>query len=225
MESSEHVLRSRGDFQRFCAGLGASAHELDDLVEPDVQDTLAAVTDAVSSIAASLNAIDGAVATRGNGMGDNRKRGNGDAIPRHERWEVKYTSTTLADYSSQLEFFGIDVGAFGGGRPGVEYVYFQNRAAKKKVETDPEKDERIYFVWQGGKFKQYDRSLLSQVGIPTTGRVIMQFYPKDVENKLALLEQDKRGSRPLRDIQKTYFGIQGTKGSYEFYVINIEWRR
>ncbi len=199
--------------------------ELDDLVEPDVQDTLAAVTDAVSSIAASLNAIDGAVATRGNGMGDNRKRGNGDSIPRHERWEVKFSSTTLADYSAQLAFFRIDVAAFGGGRPGVEYVYFDNKVAKKKSLANPEEDERIYFVWQGGKFKQYDRSLLGQVGIPTTGRVIMQFYPKDVENQLALLEQEKRGSRPLADIQKTYFGIQGGKGSYEFYVIDIEYRR
>ncbi|MCA9212138.1 MAG: hypothetical protein KDB27_03660 [Planctomycetales bacterium] len=199
--------------------------ELDDLVEPDVQDTLAAVTEAVSTIAASLNAIDGAVATRGSGMGDNRKRGNGDAIPRHERWEVKYTSTTLADYVSQLEFFKIDVGAFGGGRPGVDYVYFENGVAKKRALTNPEEDERIYFVWQGGKFQQYDRSLLGQVGVPATGRVIMQFYPKDVENHLAVLEQEKRGARPLRDIQKTYFGIQGGKGNYEFYVINIEWRR
>jgi hypothetical protein len=199
--------------------------ELDDLVEPDVKDTLAAVTDAVSSIAASLDAIDGAASTRGNGMGDNRKRGSGDAIPRHERWEVKYSSTTLADYSSQLAFFKIDLGAMGGGRPGVDYAYFDGSSLKQKNLKNAAEDDRLYFVWQGGKFKDQDRKLLGQVGIPTTGRALCQFYPKDVENQLAVLELQKRGNRPLRDIQKTYFGIQGTKGNYEFYVINIEWRR
>lgn len=33
MLGSEHVLRTRGDFQRFCAGLCSGAYDLDDLVE------------------------------------------------------------------------------------------------------------------------------------------------------------------------------------------------
>ena len=47
--------------------------ELTDIIEPDITETLAAVTEAVSSVAASLDAVDGVMATRGKGAGDNRK--------------------------------------------------------------------------------------------------------------------------------------------------------
>ena len=198
--------------------------ELNDLQEPDVKDQLAAVTDAVSTIAASLDALEGVVATRGKGMGDSRKRGNGDdVIPRWQRWEIRYESTTLADYAKQLGFFNIELGVLGGGRPGVDYLGFAGGAAKKRTVNNSD-DERLYFIWQSGKFKEQDRQLLAQNGIPTSGRVMCQFYSKELENRLANLELQKRGNRPLKDIKKTFFGITGSSNNYEFYVMDIRWR-
>ena len=198
--------------------------ELNDLQEPDVKDQLAAVTDAVSSIAASLDALEGVVATRGKGMGDNRKRGNGDdVIPRWQRWEIRYDSTTLADYSKQLGFFKIELGVLGGGRPGVDYLSFEGGSAKTRTVNDSE-DDRLYFIWQGGKFRDQDRQLLAQAGVSTSGRVMCQFYSKELENRLANLEHRKKGDRALKDIKKTFFGIRGSSNNYEFYVMDIRWR-
>jgi hypothetical protein len=198
--------------------------ELNDLAEPDVQDTLVAVTDAVSSVAASLESLDGIVSSRGIGMGDNRKPGVGDGIiPRWQRWEVRYSSTTLEDYQRQLEFFGIELGTLGGGRPGVDYVSFKNGASQKRS-TAIGDDDRLYFIWQGGKFKEHDRTILSAAGVATAGRVLCQFYPKALEDRLATLERAKIGDRSLREVQKTFFGIQGIKRKYEFYVIDIRFR-
>ncbi len=180
-----------------------------DLAEPDVQDTLAAVTDAVSSVAASLDAIEGAMATRGSGSGDNRQQGGGDQIPRWQRWEVRYLNTTLEAYVKQLEFFGIELAAMGGGRSTVDYAKFQRGKPESRSLKPGEDDERLYFIWQGGRFREQDRSLLAQAGINATGRVVCQFYPPDVENQLAVLEERERGGRASRHQENHIWSSSG----------------
>lgn len=194
-----------------------------DLTEPDVQDTLAAVTDAVSSVAASLDAVEGAMSTRGQGAGDNRKRGNGDHLSRAERWEINFLSTTLESYQKQLEYFQIELGAIGGGRPSVDYAYFENGAIKTRSGPSAE-EKRLNFSWRGGKFKEQDRALLNRGGVATTGRALFQFYSPQLENQLAVLEQEARGDRPLKDIRKTVFSVRPQGRGFEFYINEIRWR-
>jgi hypothetical protein len=67
--------------------------------------------------------------------------------------------------------------------------------------------------------------LLTQAGIETSGRAICQFYPPDLENQLAVLEERARESRPLRDIRRTVFGVRTAGRGYEFYIVEIQWRR
>lgn len=198
--------------------------ELTDIIEPDITETLAAVTEAVSSVAASLDAVDGVMATRGKGAGDNRKRGSGDVIPRWQRWEIRFESTTLESYAKQLEFFGIELGALGGGRGGVDYAQMKGGSPQQRAVNADAKDDRLYFIWQGGKLKQQDQALLQQAGVSTTGRVVCQFYPKSIENQLAVLEKQKLGSRPLRDVKRTVFGVRPAGRGYEFYVVEIDYR-
>lgn len=193
------------------------------LAEPDIQDTLAAVTDAVTSVAATLDAIDSAVSARGKG-GDGRQRGAGGLIPRWQRWEIRYAETTLESYLKQLDFFGIELAALGGGQPSIDYVAFERGRPVRRTAAADEKDERLYFIWQGGPFKEQDRGLLTQAGVPTTGRVICQFYPPSVENQLAILEQAQLGTRDLKQVRKTVFGVQAAGRGYEFYVLDIQWR-
>ena len=198
--------------------------ELTDIIEPDITETLAAVTEAVSSVAASLDAVDGVMATRGKGAGDNRKRGSGDVIPRWQRWEIRFESTTLESYAKQLEFFGIELGALGGGRGGVDYAQMKGGSPQQRSVNADAKDDRLYFIWQGGKLTQQDQALLQQAGVSTTGRVVCQFYPKSIENQLAVLEKQKLGSRPLRDVKRTVFGVRPAGRGYEFYVVEIDYR-
>ena len=196
-----------------------------DLDEPNVQLTLAAVTNAVSTVAASLDVVESAAAQRGRGV-DNRKGGGGDQIPRWQRWEIRYLDTTLDAYLKQLAFFRIELAAMGGGLRRIDYVSF--RDGRPQVRTvspgEDENDDRLYFVWQAGRFRDQDRGLLTRAGLDTTGRVICQFYPLDVENQLAVLEDRQRGDRELREIKQTIFGVRPSGRKYEFYVIEIQWR-
>ncbi len=196
--------------------------ELQDLVEPDVKETLAAVTDAVSTVAASLDAMETVMSTRGRGGADGRKRGSG-TIPRWQRWEIRFQATTLESYAKELEFFGIELAALGGGRPGIDYAFFDQGVLKTRS-IDNADDDRLYFIWQGGKFKEQDRALLSRAGVSTTGRIMCQFYPPALENQLAVLEQQELGSRPLKDVRRTVFAVRPAGRGYEFFVVEIQWR-
>lgn len=193
------------------------------LAEPDVQDTLAAVTDAVSTVAASLDALEGAISSRGSG-GENRKRGGGDLIPRWQRWEIRYLSTTLESYVKQLEFFGIELAAIGGGQSTIDYATFSGGQPQRRTSAAGQTDERLYFVWQSGKFKEQDRTLMAQAAVNTTGRVVCQFFPAPIENQLAVLEQKQLGTRPLKDVRKTIFGVRPAGKGFEFYIIDMQWR-
>ncbi len=96
------------------------AEEVEELMEPTLQDTIEAVTDAVSTVAASLVTTDTAATatTAGTGAGDSRPPGppgeGDDIIPRFERWQLNFTARDLRTYATQLDYYKIELGAIGG---------------------------------------------------------------------------------------------------------------
>ena len=86
--------------------------------------------------------------------------------------------------------------------------------------------KRQYLTWRYGPLRRADMELLKRAGIPTDGRVVMQFLPPEVENRLANLEQqycDAQG-RTLKQVRTTVFGVRGTGGQYEFFEKSQETR-
>jgi hypothetical protein len=73
-------------------------------------------------------------------------------------------------------------------------------------------------TWQGGTRKQADIQLFRRAGIEVGNSVIFQFYPKPIENQLAVLERDFARGRPTREIRKTYFTVNRAGRGYEFAV-------
>ncbi len=205
--------------------------ELDELLEPALEAALEAVTDVVSSQEAKLDSLatDATQSGHGSGKGDSRQSGPGGEglpiIPRWERWQIRYNTKSLPAYSDQLDFFKIELGAAGGGKPRVDYaIGFKGRPKKRDGTGDQEK--RLYFSWKGGKLKEYDKRLLSKAGIATSRRVVMQFIPKNLENRMAGLEKafaDQKG-KVLLEYKQTVFGVKSRGSGYEFYVISMKFR-
>ena len=195
----EERVAGRGDhaagFERDIEPPGAE--EVEELTEPTLAETLEAVTDAASSVAASLDSIDSnAVASsHGTGRGDNRLPGplgeGDDIVPRFERWELKFQAKGLRPYASQLDFYGIELACVGGGITTVDYAsnLSSNPTSRTGTSKDENKRQRLHFMWrQEGPLKEYDRQLLSQAGVRTAGRVLLKFIPKELEGALAQIE-------------------------------------
>ena len=210
------------------------AEEVEQLNEPALEQSLQMVTDAISTISATLESIESSMAAynAGTGKGDSRQagaEGEGDKIvPRSERWELKFTARDRRNYALQLEFFKMDIGAVGGGVATVDYVTSVASAPSKKSGTSKEFKGRLYFMsTTQNVLEQYERQILQSAGIPNTSRQILKFISKATEEKLAQAEATyytEKRSKELRiaDIAKTVFECRQMKkgGGYEFIVID-----
>ena len=212
------------------------AEEVEELMEPTLADTIEAVTDAVSSVAASLTTTttNATASSKGSGAGDSRPPGpeseGDDIIGRWERWEITFNAKSKKDYATQLDFFKIELAAFGGGSNGIETA--SNLSAgkpNKRVNNKPETEKRLYFSWKlTNPLLQFDRQLLSSAGIQWTGRNVIRFIPPDLENQLAYMEKEYtegKGKVFPNDIAKTVFESQSAAGGYEFKIVSQRYRK
>ncbi len=211
------------------------AEEVEALAEPTMQDTIAAVTDAVSSVAASLDSVNSnaSATTTGTGKGDNRPPGpegeGEDIVPRSERWQLNFASKNLSSYAQQLDFYKIELGALGG--PSIQGVdYASGLSGTPKIRRGPsEAEKRLYFMWTTrSPLEQFDRQLLQKAGIPLPGRQMIKFLEPDLENLLANVELDyakKNGHQSVTEIAKTVFESQSQNGGYAFVVIDQRYRK
>ncbi len=79
-------------------------------------------------------------------------------------------------------------------------------------------------TWRNGALQEADLELLARAGVNTSGRIIMQLYPKEVEDQLAVLERDRSRGRDVKEILKTVFTVRGRGGSYTFEVTDQFYR-
>ena len=131
-----------------------------------------------------------------------------EAVPRWERWEIRYESPNLQSYAKQLDFFGIELGAAGGGKKEVDYAAKVSHASPVTRTASGTDETRLYMTWRGGRLEKLDRQLLAKARIETKGRIVLQFYPQKVDDMLALLESKHRKDGRIDQIKKTIFGVR-----------------
>lgn len=207
-----------------------SPEEVKDLQEVSVEQTLQQVTDAVSTQAVNLDAIEGGAAGfgtgEGTGTGDGRGPGPGGkgTATQLPDWEVRFNATTLELYAAQLDFFGIELGAIGGGKKTVDYAskLAQPNPVTRSAPGDAEK--RRYLVWRKGQLAEADKSLLQKAKIDTSGRIILQFLPEKVELQMRTLEAEHAKGKKLNEIRRTAFGVKSVGAGYEFFVAEQDYR-
>ncbi len=213
------------------------AEEFEELQEPTLAETLEAVTDVATTVAASLDSINSnsTASTSGNGRGDSRPPGplgeGDDIIPRAERWELKFLAKGQAPYAKQLDYYKIELGAMGGGIPTIDIASNLSRGGVKRSTTPQEENKkgRLIFMWrQKNQLQQYDVALLRGAGIKTNGRSIFRLLPKDLENQMALTEKaywESKGYNSVTQIAKTVFESRPDgRGGYSFVVISQRYR-
>jgi len=214
--------------------LAPGMEEMPELAEPQLEATMEAMTDAVSNVAASMDVVStpSTATSKGEGgMGDSRPPGplgEGDnIIPRWERWEIRFESSSVRAYASQLQFFKIELGAAGGGKKNVDYAFNLTKSRPDTRSGPGNKEQRLYMTWRGGNLQKFDRQLLSSAGINTgNGRLLMQFYPEKVEDKLAWIEKEYADplGKTIQEYLKTVFGVKKVRNGYEFVVMEMRFR-
>lgn len=210
------------------------AEEVEELMEPTLQDTIEAVTDAVSSVAASLDTMNtnATASTSGSGKGDSRPPGpegeGEDIVPRFERWQLNFSAKGIKPYAQQLDFYEIELGSIGGGVQGVDYATNLSTRPKSRHSDDSAGEKRLYFMWAtASPLKEFDIQLLGQAGVKTSGRSILKFIPPNLENQLAHIELEyaaSKGHKSVTEIAKTVFVSKPEGSGYAFEVTEQRYR-
>jgi hypothetical protein len=199
-----------------------------DLDEPELQDTLKTVLDAVALHQADIDIpteSEEETTKKGGGqqIGDGTRPGFGyggsgrPGIPPQMRWEISFADgQTLDVYARQLDFFKIELGVLGVGQ-----VTYAKNLTKNRPDTykgPSAADKRLYMTWRVGRLKEADRDLIGRAGLSAAGKPVLQFYPDETEQLLLRAEHDFKG-KDASTIRKTRFGVRGAGNGYEFYVI------
>ena len=191
--------------------------------------TVEAVTDAVSTLLAQLDAL------MPRSRGDEPGKGDGhsgpprgyveiDIVPRWERWEIRFDPVRSQIYAQQLDCFGIELGAVGGSNQNIDLASGFSTGNPQRSSKLAAAETRLYMTWREGTLANADHQLLNLAGIPTDDRIVMQLYPKQLENELALLERAYAGRRDIRSVKKTIFGIRPAGDRFEFFVMDQRYR-
>lgn len=203
--------------------------EMADVMEPQLASSLENISSVVS-VATVVDAFDGTSTVTGTGdsLGSSRAAGTGGSgggvTPRWERWQVRFSSNSVDVYAKQLDFFGIELAAIGGGSKDVEYAAkLSQRPIQRR--TGPSKDEnRLFMTWTKGALKQFDLQLLQIAGVPMQGKECIQLYPAQTENQMATLENQKLAGKSLKTVKRTVFAVRSAGSGYEMYVSDMQFQ-
>ena len=140
-------------------------------------------------------------------------------------------------YARELDFYGIELGAFGGGLAGLDIASKFTAGPEARHIEDPSTERRLYFSWvRPSPLAMYERELLNQAGIVpagrkmivTEGRQILKFLPIELENHLAMMELEYAQSKGVSSVQaiaKTVFRSEPIDAGFRFRVVAQRYKR
>ena len=205
--------------------------EFPEVETPQLKDALEAVTEAVSSVRANLEARDGDAAEMGRGAGFGSRdggpgTGNADVIPEHKRWKIDYESNNISEYAKQLSFFDIDIGTVQQNTNGI--VRLRDVGGNPQtISTDRKAEKKtLYFSHEKRRMRRWDETLVKNNGIDLEGSFTVQFYPMKTRVLLRQVEQAylTEVGRTLRDVRRTYFKVVPSAGGFEFKLTDMNFR-
>ncbi|NOY29149.1 MAG: hypothetical protein GXP28_02925 [Planctomycetes bacterium] len=203
------------------------AEDAPDLAEPQLQDTLDALTSAASISQAllsdeTLEAED--IAGKGKGLGDARMAGPGgdgvvERVPRWERWKLRFEPESSGEFARWLDFHKIEIGVIGRDNL-IHYAFEVSSGNPKQRAAEPTKETRGYTSAADGPMPALTNQLARKADIARHGSIVLLFYPFEVESLLWTIEQKHAEGRSANDIRETVFTVIRNGGIFSFEVID-----
>ena len=202
-----------------------------DLSEPQLQDTLDALTAAASmnEVLLSDEMIDAEKeAGKGKGLGDSRMAGPGgegvvERVERWDRWKIRFEPDSLAAFTAWLDQFSIRVGVLGRDNQ-VHLAYNFDKGVIVEAAS-----RKVYNTWgrispADGPMPQLTMQLARKANIASLGPTVVLFCPFDkVEAVLYTLEKKYAKKNNVDDVNRlreTIFTVVKERSQYTFQVID-----
>ncbi len=198
-----------------------------DLVEPQLQDTLDALTAAVSmsEVLLSDEQLDAEKeAGKGKGLGDSRMPGSGgdgvvERVPRWQRWKIRFEPDSAGDFARWLDYYKIEIGVLGRDNK-IHFAQEISSSAPKSTTGDPAKETRGYTSAADGPMPTLTMQLARKANIASHGPIVLLFYPFEIESRLWTIENKYSKGRDVNTIRETVFTVVKDGNKYAFQVID-----
>jgi hypothetical protein len=197
-----------------------------DLVEPQLQDMLEALTAAalnqeVLQSDEDLDAHD--EASRGKGLGDARMAGPGgdgvvERVPRWERWKFRFEPSSAAEFARWLDYHEIELGVLGRDNM-VHYASNLSTTPQTRV-GEPTAETRGRTSAADGPMPALTMQLARSADVARFGTIVLLFYPFEVESILWTLENQYSDGRDVNTIRETVFTVIQERNQFKFEVID-----
>lgn len=197
---------------------------------PQLAQALEAVTDAVSSVKASLAERSGDAAVNGAGGGygsrEGGSSGNGSGIiPEYKRWKINYQAEDIETYKRQLSQWEIDIGVLN--RNSDDVFRVQNPAGNTNVVTSSrtQESDSLYFAHIKPRMKRWDEVIASGAGVNIEEVNMIQFYSDKARMRIRQQEAEMLDAdgREAKDIRATIIRLASSDGSFDFIVDQIKY--
>ncbi len=201
--------------------------EAPDLSEPQLQDTLETLTNAISDrqVLLSDEMLDAEKeAGKGKGLGDARMAGPGgggvvERVPRWQRWKIRFQPDSPGEFARWLDYHKIEIGVLGRDNL-VHYAYDLSSPAPKVKTGDPVKESRGFTSAADGPMPALTMNLARKADVARFGPVVLLFYPFDVESVLWTMERAYSEARDVNTIRETVFTVERDGSGFTFSVID-----
>lgn len=201
--------------------------EAPDLSEPQLQDTLETLANAISDkqVLLSDEMLDAEKeAGKGKGLGDARMAGSGgdgviERVPRWQRWKIRFQPDSAGEFARWLDYHKIEIGVLG--RDNLVHYGYDLSSSTPKVKTgEPTKESRGYTSAADGPMPALTMDFARKADVARFGPVVLLFYPFDVESVLWTMERAYSKSRDVNTIRETVFTVVRDGNAFTFKVID-----
>ena len=206
--------------------------EFPEVETPQLADALEAITEAVSTVKANLEARDGDAAEMGKGSGFGSREGgpgsgNFRGVPEHKRWKIEYDTPNITEYARQLSFFNIDIGVISNANNDVFRLTQpggQNRVIKSSRDSE---NKELHFIHEKQRLRRWDESLARKANIDVQDAFSVQFFPESTRRILRQVEGQylQQAGKKLIDVRRTRFKIVAGGGGFVFQIASVDYQR
>lgn len=211
--------------------LEPGVEEFPEVETPQLKDALEAVTSALSSVRADLEARDGSAMEQGRGRGlgsiDGGGGGGGGVVPEYKRWRIEYEASDVGTYAQQLSYFKIDIGAVHKLNNNISRLADPGGSPRVKRSDRKAEEKSVHFGHANQRLQRWDVQLLKNANVDTEECLIRQFYPDSTRQILKDLETAYLASarRELKEVRNTFFKILPAGNGFEFKVTSQTYRQ
>ena len=205
--------------------------EFPEVETPQLADALEALTDAVSSVRANIEARDGDAVEMGRGRGFGSREGgpgsgNFRGVPEHKRWKIEYDTPNINEYARQLSYFNIDIGVISNTNNDVVRIKDAGNSPQASTSNRETENKSLFFIHQKQRLRRWDESLARKSGVDMRDKFTVQFYPEPVRQQLRQIEGQylQQEGRQLSEVRRTMFKVVEAGDGFQFQITSVDYQ-